>query len=44
MLYHQGLFFVLEILQIKFINKHHNDLLVSHFNIQKIYELIAQKH
>ena len=35
MLYYQDFLYVLEIFWIKFINKHHNNPLLSYFNIQK---------
>ena len=43
-LYHQGLFYVPEIIQTKLINRHHNNLLVGYFGIEKIQELVAQKY
>ena len=43
-LHHQGLFYAPKIIQIKLISQHYNNLLVSHFDIEKIQELIAQKY
>ena len=36
MLHHQGLPYVLEIIQTKLISWHHDDLLTGHFEIEKI--------
>ena len=35
-LHYQGLFFVLKIIWTEFISRHHNNLLVDHFDIEKI--------
>ena len=35
---------MLEIIQTKFISRHHNNSLVSHFDINKIKELINRKY
>ena len=43
-LHHQGLSYIPEIIQTKLISRHHNNPLVGHFGIEKIYELIAQKY
>ncbi len=43
-LYHHGLPYVLEIVKTELISKHHDDLLASHFGIDKTQELIAQKY
>ena len=43
-LHYQGLPFVLEALRIEFISRHHNDLLVGHFGIDKTRELIGRKY
>ena len=43
-LHHQSLFYISEIIWTKFISKHYNDLLVGHFGIKKIRELMIQKY
>ena len=40
-LHHQGLFYVLEIIQIELISKYHNNALASYFGIEKIQKLVA---
>ena len=44
MLHYQGLSYVSKIIWTELINRYHNNLLVSHFNIKKIYKLVAQKY
>ena len=41
MFYYHGLSFVPEIIWIKLISRHHNNLLVGHFGIEKTYKLVA---
>lgn len=43
-LYYYSLLYVLEIIQIKLICKHHNDLLAGYFGIKTKQEFIAQKY
>ena len=43
-LYHQGLFFVLETIWIELISWHYDELLAGHFGISKIRELIDRKY
>ena len=43
-LYHQGIPFMPEAIQIKLISCHYNDLLAGHFGIKKTCELLAQKY
>ena len=43
-LHYQGLSYVPEIIQTKFISRHHNNPLAGHFVIEKIRELIARKY
>lgn len=43
-LYYQGLPYVLKIIRSELISKYYNDLLISHFNIEKIEELIVRKY
>lgn len=43
-LFHQKLPFIPEVLQTKLINRHHDDLLAKHFDINKRKELIDQKY
>ena len=43
-LHHQGLPFVPEVIQTEFISQHHNNLLASHFGINKTRELIGRKY
>ena len=40
-LHYQGLFYILEIIQIKLISRYHNNSLAGHFDIKKTRELIA---
>ena len=44
MLHHQGLLFVLEVIRIKLISQHHNNLLAGHFGINKTMELLGRKY
>ena len=44
MLHYQGLFYVPKIIRIELISRYHDNLLVGHFGIEKIYELVAQKY
>lgn len=44
MFYYQGLPYVLKIICSKLISRHHNDLLVDHFGIEKTQKLIARKY
>ena len=44
MLHYQGLPYVPEIIQIELISKHHDNLLVGYFGIEKTCEFIAQKY
>ena len=43
-LHHQGLPFILEVIQTKFINRHYDDSLAGHFGIDKTRELIGRKY
>ena len=43
-LHHQGLLYIPEIIRMELISRHHNDPLASHFGIEKIRELVAQKY
>ena len=43
-LYYQGFPYVLKIIQIELISRHHNNLLIGYFGMKKTYELIAQKY
>ena len=43
-LHHQGLPFILEIIQTELISRHHNDPLAGHFGINKTRELIGRKY
>lgn len=43
-LHNQGLPYIPEIIQIKLISHHHDDLLVGYFEIDKIREMIARKY
>ncbi len=43
-LHHQGLPYVPEIVRTKLISRHHDDLLVGYFGIDKTKELIARKY
>ena len=43
-LHYQGLLYVPEIIQTKFISRHHNNPLTSHFGIKKTRELVALKY
>ena len=40
-LYHQGLFYVLEIIEIELISKHYNNLLIGFFGIKKTCKFVA---
>ena len=44
MLYYQGFLYVPKVIRLELINKHYNNLLVSHFSIEKTWELIARKY
>ncbi len=44
MLHYQSLLYIVKIIYFKLISRHHNDLLVGYFNIEKTQELIAQKY
>ena len=43
-LYHQGLLYILEIIRMKLISKHHDNPLAGHFRIEKTRELVAWKY
>ena len=43
-LYHQGLSYIPEIIRTELISRHHDDLLVGHFGIEKTWELVARKY
>ena len=43
-LHHQRLLFVLEIIQTKLINQHHNNFLAGHFGINKTKDFVSQKY
>lgn len=43
-LHYQNLLYILEIIRIELISKHHVDPLVGHFSIEKTQELVAQKY
>ncbi len=43
-LYNQGLSFILKILKIELISRYHDDLLASHFGINKKLKLITWKY
>ena len=43
-LYHQGLLFVPEAIQIEIISRHHNDPLAGHFGIDKTKDLVSRKY
>ena len=44
MLHYKGLPYVLEIIQIELISRHHDDPLVGHFGIEKTRKLVARKY
>ena len=43
-LYHQGLSYISEIIKTELISRYYNDLLVGHFGIEKIQELVTRKY
>ena len=43
-LHHQSLSYVPEIIRTELISRHHNNLLVSHFGIEKIRKLLSRKY
>ena len=43
-LHHQGPLYVLKIIRIEFISRHHDDPLAGYFGIKKIYKLVARKY
>ena len=43
-LYHQGLSFVPEAIQIELISRHHDDPLIGHFGIDKTKNLVGRKY
>ena len=43
-LHHQGLPYVSEIIRTELISRHHADLLVGHFGIEKTRKLVARKY
>ena len=43
-LYHQGLPFVPETIQIEIISRHHNNLLAGHFGIDKTKNLVSREY
>ena len=43
-LYHQGLPYVPQIIRTEFINRHHDNPLAGHFEIEKIQKLVTQKY
>ena len=43
-LHHQGLPYIPEIIRNELISRHHNNLLVGYFGIEKIQELITRKY
>ena len=43
-LQYQGLPYILEIIRSEVISRHHDDLLVEHFGIDKIRELVGRKY
>ena len=44
MLYHLGLPYITEIIQIELISRHHKNPLASYFGIEKIHKLVARKY
>ena len=43
-MHHQGLLYVFKIIRTELISRYHDDLLASHFGIEKIRELVAKKY
>ena len=43
-LYYQGLLYILEIIRTELISRYNNDLLVGHFQIEKMQELVTRKY
>ncbi len=44
MLHYQSLPYISKVICLELISRHHNNLLVSHFGIEKTQELIARKY
>lgn len=43
-LQHHDVFYILQIIETKLINRHHNNLLAGHFNNNENRELVAKKY